>query len=80
MVSFFKGEVTGSVEIGTMPAGCKANIQTDADLDIQFWNEADNDWGAVENLVTPGGTVRCPSERAKLTVPSARVTISAANT
>lgn len=79
MVSFFKGTISAPTRVDNMPAGCKANIQTTADLDVQFWNEADGDWGAAETLQAPGGTVRCPNERVLLTG-AADVVISTANT
>lgn len=80
MVQIFQGDVNLFNVVSNMPANGKANIQTDAEIGIEFWNPAKNGYGLMETLEVPGGTVRCPNNRMRITTASqAFVTITPAN-
>ena len=67
MVTFFHGATGGSLEVFNMPANKIAFIQTDADVDIAWWDRKTQSYGAVQTIVPPGDEVSCPNYRAQLT-------------
>lgn len=75
MVVFFEGLVTTEEVVPNMPVGNVAFVQTDADVDIAWWDPRTQAYGATQTITTPGDEVSCPSYRAKLTAASANIRV-----
>lgn len=67
MVEFFRGTITVSEELKNMPAGGIVYIQTDADIGVAFWNDADQSYGAAVTVSSPGESLKVFHSKALIT-------------
>lgn len=67
MILIDEGVVTATKDIPNMPIGRTVFVQTDADLDIAWFDKNTGDFGPTEAIVAPGQEVRVPSYKARIT-------------
>lgn len=74
-----EGLVTSEKVVPNFPAGKTVFIQTDADLEIAWWDPNTKTYGATQAIATPGDEFSVPSHKAKLTTATTanfRITIA----
>lgn len=67
MILIDEGLVTASKDVPNMPTGRTVFIQTDADLDIAWFDPNTGTFGATQAIATPGEEVSVPSYKARIT-------------